>query len=77
MQVEGGERVFAVADEDLERESDEKTSAVHFLRFELTREMVDALRRGSRLTMGADHPQYRASVQISTDTTSALAEDFA
>src|ERR1700755_1016676 len=59
VQVSGQERVFAIADEDLERENDEKTSAVHFLRFELTPPMIAALRGGSQLSVGIDHPQYR------------------
>jgi hypothetical protein len=62
VQVEGSPRVFAIADEDLERENDEKTSAVHFLRFELTPEMVAALKRGAALGMGVDHPNYRAEI---------------
>src|SRR6187399_619535 len=52
VQVEGCERIHAVADEDLERENDEKTSAVHFLRFELRPEMIEALRRDAALSMG-------------------------
>ncbi len=56
VQVGGCERVYAIADEDLERENDEKTSAVHFLRFELTAQMISALRGGSGLGAGIDHP---------------------
>jgi hypothetical protein len=55
-------RVYAIADEDLERETPEKTSSVHFLRFELTPEMIRALRAGARLAIGVDHPQYTAVV---------------
>ena len=62
MQVEGSPKVYAIADEDLERENDEKTSAVHFLRFELTTEMVAALRYGVALAIGVDHPNYRAEI---------------
>jgi hypothetical protein len=58
VQVTGQERVFAIADEDLERENDEKTSAVHFLRFELTASMIAALRGGSELSVGIDHAHY-------------------
>ena len=76
VQVEGCDRVFAIADEDLERENDEKTSSVHFLRFELQPPMVEALRRGVALTIGAEHPRYQASVQIGPETRSALAEDL-
>src|SRR5213595_2454445 len=60
VEVQGCERVYAIADEDLERENEEKTSAVHFLRFELTREMREALRAGAGVTAGVDHPAYRA-----------------
>jgi hypothetical protein len=53
------ERVFAVADEDMERENDEKTSAVHFLRFELSQSMVQAMKSGASLSIGVDHDNYR------------------
>lgn len=56
------ERVFAIADEDLERENAEKTSAVHFLRFELSASMIEALKSGALLGLGVDHEQYRYSV---------------
>lgn len=55
-------RVFAIADEDLERENEEKTSAVHFLRFELDAPMRASLKAGALLAAGVDHPQYRAEV---------------
>jgi len=63
VQVIGQERVFAIADEDLERENDEKTSAVHFLRFELAAGMVSALRAGAELAVGIDHPRYNEAIQ--------------
>lgn len=63
VRVEGCERVWAIADEDLERENDEKTSAVHFLRFELTPAMKDRLKQGTALAIGADHPDYAAEVR--------------
>jgi hypothetical protein len=62
VQVEGHERVLAIADEDLERENDEKTSSVHFLRFELTPAMAAALKAGSPLALGIDHPHYSQAV---------------
>ena len=77
VQVEGCERVYAIADEDLERENEEKTSSVHFLRFELSPGMVGALRQGAGLTMGADHPQYKASAPIGPETRRSLTEDLA
>src|SRR5690606_17600660 len=60
VQVEGLPKVHAIADEDLERENDEKTSAVHFVRFELTDAMAAALKRGAALSVGVDHENYRA-----------------
>ena len=56
------DRVHPIANEDLERESEEKTSSVHFLRFELTPEMVAAARDGATIGVGVDHPQYRYEV---------------
>lgn len=76
VQVEGYERVFAISDEDLERETDEKTSAVHFLRFELSADMRSRLRAGAKLTAGVDHPQYRASCELVPEVRSALAADL-
>ena len=60
--VAGHERVFAIADEDLERENEEKTSSVHFLRFELTSDMASALKAGAAVSMGVDHDEYRHEV---------------
>lgn len=62
VQVRGHERVYAIADEDLERENAEKTSSVHFLRFELTASMICALKGGAALAAGVDHDRYRHSV---------------
>ena len=62
IQVEGHARVFAIADEDLERETAEKTSSVHFLRFELAPDMVRGLKGGARLALGVDHPEYRVTI---------------
>jgi len=58
VQVEGHGRAYAVADEDLERENADKTSSVHFLRFELDRAMAQALKKGANLAAGIDHPEY-------------------
>ena len=58
-----GERLFAIADEDLERENDTKTSAVHFLRFELGETAAAALKRGAALSVGIDHPNYRHELE--------------
>jgi hypothetical protein len=62
VQVEGSARVYAIADEDLERENDEKTSSVHFLRFELDATMKRALKGGAAIGMGVDLPNYQATV---------------
>lgn len=62
VKVAGFEAVFAIADEDLERENEEKTSSVHFLRFELSEDMKSALKNGASLSMGIDHPAYLQSV---------------
>lgn len=55
--------VYAISDEDLERTTEEKTSAVHFLRFELTQNMIQALQQDASLSMGIDHPVYQAQIQ--------------
>jgi hypothetical protein len=77
VKVEGFPRVYAVADEDLERENDEKTSAVHFVRFELTKEMKAALKDGVGLGIGVDHPAYRAeTAALPMEPRSALVADL-
>lgn len=77
VQVAGFARVYAIADEDLERENEQKTSAVHFLRFEFDAGMRDALRRGAGLGLGVDHPEYQASVDTAAAVRAALADDLA
>lgn len=78
VQVAGQAPVHAIADEDLDRTTDGKTSAVHFLRFELTPAMVAALKDGAALAMGVDHPAYQAKVSpVSKDTREALLKDLA
>jgi len=76
LQVDGFDRVLAVADEDLERENESKTSAVHFLRFELAPDMRRALRAGAALGVGIDHPQYQAEGVTAPDVRAALAADL-
>jgi hypothetical protein len=75
-EVAGCARVAAIADEDLERESEEKTSSVHFLRFELEAPMREALARGAPLALGIDHPCYQASVQLPAEVRAALCADL-
>jgi len=77
MRVSEMDRVFAIADEDLERENADKTSAVHFLRFELTPSMVQAMKGGATLSIGVDHAHYRHSVSPLPDAIrNALAGDL-
>jgi len=78
VQVEGCPRVYAIADEDLPRENEEKTAAVHFLRFELAPDMVAALKYGVGLAMGVDHPEYTSTIPAVGDATrAALVADLA
>jgi len=77
IEVAGYERVWAIADEDLERENEQKTSSVHFLRFELTDDMAQALRRGAGLAIGVDHPRYTAKLEAPPAVRDALARDLA
>ena len=77
LRVDDLEKVLAIADEDLERESAGKTSSVHFLRFELTPPMIAAFRQGANVAMGVDHPHYRAEVTLPDAARKALAADFA
>ena len=76
IQVKGHERVWAVADEDLERENEQKTSAVHFLRFDLDQTMVQALKKGAGLAIGIDHARYAAAVEAPPAVREALAKDL-
>jgi len=77
VQVEGRDKVFAIADEDLERENDEKTSSVHFMRFELDDDMVGALKYGVGLAIGVDHPHYQAVVDpVPAQTRASLIKDL-
>lgn len=76
VEVEGHSRVYAIADEDLDRENDEKTSAVHFLRFEFTRPMIDGIKAGAGVKLGCDHTNYPAHVQIAPETLASLAGDL-
>jgi hypothetical protein len=77
VQAAGHDRVFAIADEDLERENDEKTSSVHFLRFELAPPMIAALRAGAELAVGIDHERYHHSVRpVPAAPRASLLADF-
>ena len=77
VQVEGCTRVYAIADEDLERENEEKTSAVHFLRFELSDEMAKSLKYGMGLSLGVDHQNYQAETSaVAAGIRTSLAHDL-
>lgn len=77
VQVEGSQRVYAIADEDLERETAQKTASVHFLRFELEPAMIAQLRKGAALSAGIDHPQYAATASpLEPAVAAALADDI-
>lgn len=73
----GGERSYAIANEDLERSTDEKTSAVHFLRFELGDALITALREGDPIKVGSDHPEMTVELTLSDANRRALAADLA
>jgi hypothetical protein len=76
VEVEGHARVYAIADEDLDRETEEKTSAVHFVRFELTPAMCAAVKAGAGVKLGCDHTHYPSHVEVSTETLASLAGDL-
>lgn len=76
VEVEGYARVYAIADEDLDRENDVKTSAVHFVRFEFTPPMRAAIQAGAAVKIGCDHTHYPAHVQVSPETLASLAGDL-
>jgi len=77
MQVGSNERIFAIADEDMERSNEEKTSAVHFLRFEFSKKMIENIKQGSSLYAGINHPSYNIRTkEIQKSTALSLAKDF-
>lgn len=77
MQVGDQPRCYAIADEDMPRETEEKTSAVHFMRFELTPEMVAAAKSGAPIAAGTDHPAYSVHIEeIAPETQASLIEDL-
>ncbi|NEX20155.1 DUF3501 family protein [Thiorhodococcus mannitoliphagus] len=76
VQVAGFDKVFAIADEDLEREDDTKTSSVHFMRFELTPPMVAAMKEGAAVMLGSDHPDYGYQVEAPPAVRDSLTADL-
>jgi hypothetical protein len=77
IRVDGFDPVYAIANEDLERSNEDKTSAVHFMRFELAAEMIAALRKGAALTMGSSHEFYAFQTEVEAATRNALLADLA
>ena len=78
VQVTGHDRVWAIADEDLERDNEEKTSSVHFLRFELSPGMIKSLKAGADIAMGIEHPAYTHKVDpLAAEQRAALMQDLA
>ncbi len=76
VRVEGFDRVHPIANEDLERETEEKTASVHFLRFELSPEMAAAVKNGATVRAGIDHPAYWAECDVPTGVRASLAQDL-
>jgi hypothetical protein len=76
LEVDGFGRVYAISNEDLERSNAEKTSAVHFMRFELEADMIPALRAGASLSMGSNHECYQYSTEVGADIRAALIADL-
>ncbi len=76
VEVEGHPRIYAIADEDMERENAEKTSAVHFVRFEFDKPARDAVRAGAAVKLGCDHTHYPAHTSIAAETLASLAGDL-
>jgi len=77
LRAAGHDRVWAIADEDLDRENGQKTSAVHFLRFELAEAAAQALKTGAGLTFGIDHPRYSATLEAPAAVRDSLVKDLA
>jgi hypothetical protein len=77
VRVEGCDRVYAIANEDLERSNEEKTSAVHFMRFELSSDMIAALHAGAQLSMGVEHDLYRHEIDLPAASRASLVTDLA
>ena len=76
LQVEGFDKVYPISNEDLDRETNEKTSSVHFMRFEFSSEMIAALKEGAVMKAGVDHPEYQYQVTIEDPVRQSLVADF-
>ena len=76
LSVDNSKRIFAVSDEDLERTKDGKTSAVHFLRFQLDRDIIDKFKSSENIIFGAEHENYSRDTKITNETKMSLIDDF-
>lgn len=77
MQVDGFDKVYAIADEDLERDTEEKTSAVHFMRYELDDDMIAAVKTGATISAGVEHENYQVTVSpVASNVRDSLATDL-
>ena len=76
LKIADHDKVFPIANEDMDRETEEKTSSVHFLRFELSSEMIISLKNGSALSAGVDHPEYSYEVNVDENVRDALIKDL-
>ena len=76
LQADGFDKVFPISNEDLDRETDEKTSSVHFMRFEFSSEMIAALKEGAVMKAGVDHPEYQYEVTVEDPVRQSLVADF-
>lgn len=77
VKVGDSEKIFAIADEDMERANDEKTSAVHFMRFQFPAEVIAAAKAGAEIQLGCDHDKYQEVLTLTPEVRSALVQDFA
>ena len=76
LSINNSKKIFAISDEDLERSRDEKTSAVHFLRFQLTADDINSFKLSENIEFGVDHENYNQSVKLSKETILALSNDL-
>ena len=76
LRINQSSKIYAMADEDLDRANDEKTSAVHFLRFQLNSEEVDLFKNSDNIQFGVDHDEYSTSIKLSIDTYKSLLKDL-
>ena len=76
LSVDNSKRIFAISDEDLERSREEKTSAVHFLRFQLDQDSIDLFRKSNNVVFGVDHKEYNLQVKLDQKTIESLSNDF-